>query len=434
MNKSESTKSVIKDARAVYSAVPKGYKQTEVGVIPEDWDIRTLGEIGESLIGLTYRPSDVHSNGILVLRSSNVQNGRICFDDNVFVMMDISPKLMVKNGDILICVRNGSRDLIGKCAQIDDRAKGMTFGAFMTVFRTELCQFTFHQFQSNIIKKQINEHLGATINQITNRNLNSFKIPIPPALAEQEAIAEALSDTDAYIESLEQLIQKKRLIKHGAMQELLTGKCRLPGFTEEWEVKRLGDNCDLITKGTTPTSLGCDFTQSGITFLKAESFGENGQVIPDKIAFIDIHTHKILNRSQLAENDLLISIAGVLGRVGIIDKNILPANINQALSLIRLSKDTDVDRYYLYWYLKSSLIQQQINDINVQAAQANISLQNVRDFTIHVPANLSEQSSIAYIISDMDDEISSLEEKLKKARLIKQGMMQELLTGRIRLV
>jgi type I restriction enzyme S subunit len=145
----------------------------------------------------------------------------------VFVDVDISEKLMVKHGDILICVRNGSRDLIGKCAYIDDRAKGMTFGAFMTVFRSPFHAFVFHQFQSNIIKRQIHEHLGATINQITNKSLNSFIVPLPPTEAEQTAIAEILSDMDAEITALEGKLVKARQVKAGMMSELLTGKIRL---------------------------------------------------------------------------------------------------------------------------------------------------------------------------------------------------------------
>jgi len=156
-----------------------GYKQSEVGVIPQDWEDRSLGEIGESLIGLTYKPTDVSSDGILVLRSSNVKESHLSFDDNVFVQMEVPERIMVRPGDILICVRNGSRDLIGKCAKIDERAVGMTFGAFMAVFRTPLHPFVYHQFQSGGIKRQIQEHLGATINQITNKSLNSFRIPLP---------------------------------------------------------------------------------------------------------------------------------------------------------------------------------------------------------------------------------------------------------------
>jgi len=192
-----------------------------------EWEVKRLGEIGESIIGLTYAPSDVRESGVLVLRSSNVSDGGLRFDDNVFVSKDINDRIMVRSGDILTCVRNGSRDLIGKCAKIDERCVGMTFGAFMAVFRTPFHNFVFHQFQSNILKRQIHEHLGATINQITNKSLNSFEVPLPQDRAEQTAIAAVLSDMDAEIAALDAKLAKARAVKQGMMHNLLTGRIRL---------------------------------------------------------------------------------------------------------------------------------------------------------------------------------------------------------------
>ncbi|MCG8353034.1 MAG: hypothetical protein MI924_35160, partial [Chloroflexales bacterium] len=127
--------------------VPPGYKRTEAGVIPEEWETRTLREIGHCLIGLTYDPSNVTSDGLLVLRSSNIGNGILEFQDNVFVNVKVPERIIVRDGDLLICVRNGSRQLIGKCALIDKRAEDMTFGAFMSVFRSPHNRFVFYCFQ-----------------------------------------------------------------------------------------------------------------------------------------------------------------------------------------------------------------------------------------------------------------------------------------------
>lgn len=104
--------------------IKKGYKQTELGLIPEDWDVKKLGDIGEPIIGLTYKPENVKSEGILVLRSSNIQENKLSFDDNVFVNVEVSDRIITRNGDILICVRNGSRELIGKSAVIKGKAVG----------------------------------------------------------------------------------------------------------------------------------------------------------------------------------------------------------------------------------------------------------------------------------------------------------------------
>jgi type I restriction enzyme S subunit len=269
--------------------------------------------------------------------------------------------------------------------------------------------------------------------KINRAEMADFIVALPP-LPEQRAIAAALSDVDALLNGLERLIAKKRDLKQAAMQQLLTGQTRLPGFHGEWEVKQLEESCELITKGTTPTSIGRGFTESGVNFLKAESISENGIPIPDKVAFIDTNTHKLLNRSQLKEGDLLISIAGVLGRVGRVSQDVLPANTNQALAIIRLGKSSELEQSFLFFYLRSPMTMKQIADVNVQAAQANISLQNVRELEIHVPPTLREQIAIADVLGEMEAELAVLAQRREKTRALKQAMMQELLTGKTRLV
>jgi type I restriction enzyme S subunit len=191
-----------------------------------EWKETTLGEIGECIIGLTYKPENVVDHGLLVLRASNIQNGQLTYDDNVYVNIEVSAPLITRPGDILICVRNGSRALIGKCAMIDEATSRLTFGAFMSVYRTNHSRFIFHAFQAQDIQRQIHENIGATINQITNKDLKSFRVKLPPE-AEQTAIAEVLSDMDAELAALEQRRDKTRALKQGMMQELLTGRIRL---------------------------------------------------------------------------------------------------------------------------------------------------------------------------------------------------------------
>ncbi|PMN51749.1 restriction endonuclease [Vibrio lentus] len=207
---------------------PKGTKASELGEVPEDWDVVSLGDIGSTVIGLTYSPNDVADYGTLVLRSSNIQKNTLAYENNVFVDMDLPGRVIVKEGDILVCVRNGSRNLIGKCALIDKNAEGSAFGAFMSIYRTKQSKFIFFQFQSNVIQNQINEIMGATINQITNKDMAGFKVPLPRDEEEQTAIATILSDMDSEIQTLEQRLAKTRQIKQGMMQELLTGRTRLP--------------------------------------------------------------------------------------------------------------------------------------------------------------------------------------------------------------
>jgi type I restriction enzyme, S subunit len=190
------------------------------------WKETTLGEIGECIIGLTYKPENVTEYGLLVLRSSNVQDGRLAYHDNVYVNLSVPDHLYTQSGDILVCVRNGSRALIGKCAPIGESAVGLTFGAFMSIYRTKYWRFIIHAFQADGIQRQIRDNIGATINQITNKDMKAFRVQLPPE-DEQLAISTILNDMDAEITALEHRLSKTRDLKQAMMQELLTGKTRL---------------------------------------------------------------------------------------------------------------------------------------------------------------------------------------------------------------
>ena len=385
--------------------VKEGYIQTEIGVIPTEWNIVKLGDIGEPIIGLTYKPENVRSNGLLVLRSSNIDEGKLSFSDNVFVDVDIPVKLFVKENDVLICVRNGSRNLIGKCAIIDSTAEGMTFGAFMSIFRSEFGKFVFYQFQSDIIKKQINENIGATINQITNKNLDAFSIPLPP-LPEQHAIAEALSDADALIDSLERLIAKKRAIRQGTMQQLLTGQRRLPGFSGEWVYTKLGDVV-IINKGQLITEI--DAVPGSVPVIA-------GGKAP-------AYFHNTANHWQKT-----ITISGSGANAGYVSFHTIPIFASDC-STIDEGEAYSIE--FIFYLL--ILIQSKIYNAQTGGAQPHIHPNDLNPLLIFIPIDKAEQTAIAEVLSDMDAEIDALTAKLSKARSLKQGMMQQLLTGRIRL-
>jgi type I restriction enzyme S subunit len=200
--------------------------QTRLPGFHGEWEDTTLGAIGECIIGLTYKPENVVEHGLLVLRSSNIQNGRLAFDDNVHVNLNVPDRLMTRTGDLLVCVRNGSRALIGKSAVINESSAGLTFGAFMSVYRTKHWRFIAHAFQSHGIQRQIRDNIGATINQITNKDMRALRVKLPRE-AEQTAIAEVRTEMDAELAALEQRREKTRALKQAMMQELLTGKTRL---------------------------------------------------------------------------------------------------------------------------------------------------------------------------------------------------------------
>ncbi|WP_183159828.1 restriction endonuclease subunit S [Burkholderia pseudomallei] len=399
-----------------------------MGVIPEDWDDKTLGEIGESLIGLTYDPSEVREFGILVLRSSNIQGDALAFDDNVYVDTDIPERIMVRHGDVLICVRNGSRDLIGKSAFLDARTAGMTFGAFMAVHRGPHGRLVSFLFQSDILKRQISEHLGATINQITNKSLNSFHVPFPRDDREQFAIASALSDVDALLSSLDALIAKKRDIKQAAMQQLLTGKTRLPGFEGEWTVKRL-DQLANIRSGGTPSTTVSRFWDGGIPWCTPTDITRlgGGKYLLDTSRQITSEGLSNSSAELIPANSVVMTSRATIGECAI---NLKPVTTNQGFKNFVPFEDTDVNfLYYLLQTQKQGFIQLCAGSTFLEIGKTQLAA-----YKVHLPSTKAEQTAIAEVLSDMDAELAALEARRDKTRLLKQGMMQELLTGKTRLV
>lgn len=200
-----------------------------LGDIPKDWKLTKLKYLGDAIIGLTYSPTDVvdKNEGILVLRSSNVQNKRITFEDNVYVKSVIPKKLLTKIDDILICSRNGSRNLIGKNALITEKSQDLTFGAFMTIFRSKYNKYLFYIFNSDIFEAQSASFLSSTINQLTTGNLNNFKIVLP-SLEEQQKISKYLDEKlihfDNTIEKTKQSITKLKEAKEALISQTVTGK------------------------------------------------------------------------------------------------------------------------------------------------------------------------------------------------------------------
>ena len=423
--------------------VKASYKQTEIGLIPEDWEVSNLNELLKLL-------TDFEANGSF---ENVAQNVRIYDSENYAWYVratDLEKKssmnevkfvdkssydFLIKTklfGDELLITKRGE---IGKLYYFFNKFPFATLAPNMYLLQLNnkvIGKYLFYHFKSEIGNKKLTGiNASSTLGAIYKDDVKKIKIPLPP-LPEQTAIAEALSDADAWIESLEQLIAKKRLIKQGAMQTLLTPPSHAEP-DEAWEVRKLGEMVNLITKGTTPTSVGKDFVDSGINFIKIESITKNGRIDLTKVAFIDESTNEILSRSKIQENDILFSIAGALGRTAIVKKEILPANTNQALGIIRLKENT-LDRVFLYYFFNTSEFQQMLNTISVTGAQPNLSLFNLNEFEILFPKSKEEQTRIATILSDMDAELEALEAQLEKAKQLKQGMMQELLTGRVRLV
>ena len=401
--------------------VRSGYKRTKVGVIPMEWAVKKLGEIGDSKIGLTYSPDDVvDSKGLLVLRSSNIRNGSLVYEDNVFVNKEVKEELLTKENDILICARNGSKSLIGKNALITSKAINLTFGAFMSIYRSEYNKFLFQMFQTELYKKQISINLGATINQITTKNLNDFIFPIPP-IHEQEKIAEILSTWDSAIEKQEQLIEKKKEFKKGLMQKLLSGEVRFKEFDDKWKKAKLDNYIE-------PISRECGKPSEGYWRLGLRSHGKG-----TFHQFVDDPTKVSMDKLyKVKANDLIVNITFAW------EHAIAVANSEDEDKLVSHRfptyefKENAYSEYFKYYILQSRFREMLVN-ISPGGAGRN-RVMNKKDFLkleVLIPS-YDEQKRIAEVLISSEKEIELLEKELEALKLQKKGLMQRLLTGEVR--
>ncbi len=233
--------------------------------------------------------------------------------------------------------------------------------------------YLYEILSNNLVQHQFKQlATGTTVDNLNIQKVSAVKIPLPPLPIQQQIIDECQA-VDDEVDTAKSTISQVKADIEQIMVNVQGDKVKL------------GDVCDLITKGTTPTSIGFHFVESGINFIKIESIDNEGMFNKSKFAFIDNVCNEKMTRSQLKENDVLFSIAGALGRVAIVNSDILPANTNQALAIIRLKKDISFELKYLYLILKSETIQSKIDELKVGIAQQNLSLAQIANFEIPLP-------------------------------------------------
>ncbi len=280
-----------------------------------------------------------------------------------------------------------------------------------------------------------------------NRNdIHALLISAPTEVPEQQAIAKALGDVDGLIASLEALIAKKRDIKLGAMQELLSGHCRLPGFARsqklaatelgklpsDWSVADLREINEKVGSGITPTGGSKVYTLSGRPFVRSQNVGW-GVLLLDDMSFISDDIHATFDGTEIHYGDVLLNITGAsIGRCTIADARVAGGNVNQHVCIIR-PKSASISSEFLAHFLLSRSGQRQIESFQAGGNRQGLNFEQVRSVKLPLPS-FHEQQAIAQLISDMDAEIATLEAKLAKTRDVKQGMMQVLLTGEVRLI
>lgn len=395
-------------------------KKTEIGLIPEDWEVVKLGEIANIVSGgtpSTFNPSYWNGN-IDWFTPTEVGYSKYLYASRRKIsslgFKNASANLLPKNS-ILLTTRAGIGDL-GIL-----KIEACTNQGFQSIVVKENIPFEFIYYLMSTQKEQLLKNAsGSTFLEISPNKIKNLQIPLPP-LAEQEAIAAALSDCDAWIENLESVITKKRLIKQGAMQELLTPKVN-------WEVKKLGEVAHF-RRGSFPQPYGLDKWYddiNGMPFIQVFDVAKNRRLKLDT-------KRKISEAAQfmsvfVPKNTIVLTIQGSIGRIALTQYD---AYCDRTL-LIFERINSDIDQFFFL------LSVEQIFEIEKEKAPGGtiktITKEALSDFKFVYPKSLSEQTRIATVLSDMDAELEALGQKLNKARQIKQGMMQELLTGRVRLV
>jgi type I restriction enzyme S subunit len=412
--------------------VRKGYKQTEIGVIPKDWDVKKLGELASlrtGPFGSSLHKSDYVRDGIPFINPTHIFGGELFPDRDVTVSVVSAKRLsefQLKTNDIIM----GRRGEMGRCAVIKEAQQGWLCGSGSLIIQPNsniVSEFLQRIISSAYVIGKIEEaSVGSTMINLNQAVLFGLRIPCP-SLPEQRAIAAALSDVDSLLTALDSLIAKKRLIKQGAMQELLTGKRRLSGFSGKWVVKKIGE-ITRTTAGGTPSTLVDSYWGGEIKWM---SSGElHLKHVYDVEGRITDEGLKNSSTSVIPPKCILIGLAGQGKTRGTVAMNMVELCTNQSIAAIFPSSVFVPE--YLYFNFDSRY--DELRTISTgDGGRGGLNLTLINKMEVPLPS-LAEQTAIAEILSDMDAEITALESRREKTRLLKQGMMQELLTGRIRLV
>ena len=415
--------------------IPQGYKQTELGIIPEDWEVKSFSQIFDMYPNNTF-PRDCMNNshgevhnihyGDVLIKYPTIIDATKCQMPYLNEDVKIKSHKVVQSGDVIIA-DTAEDDAVGKCVEVKNVSNEKIVAGLHTFFCHPVIPFAsgwlgYYINSSNYHNQLLPYITGIKVSSISRASIQETKLLVPP-VAEQRAIAEALSDVDGLIAALDKKIAKKRLIKQGAMQQLLTGKTRLPDFTDEWveiQVKELGK----WSKGQpfSKDKISTDGKNLCIHYGELFSYGE---VIENIKSNTDVKPSV-----KSSGKDVLFPASDVtpigLGRCSALNvKNVL---LGGDIIILEVSKDCPA---YISYVI--NLNKQQIIDRVTGTTVKHINSTLLGEIKISISTSIKEQQAIATILSNMDKEIAVLEAQRDKYRLLKSGMMQKLLTGQIRL-
>lgn len=383
-----------------------GYKQTDVGQIPDDWEIRPICEIAPLQRGIDLPTSQIRPGSVPVVYSNGVMSHH-----NVSLV----------NGPGVVTGRSGT---LGKIHYIESDYWPHNTSLWVTDFHENNPRFVYYLYQ-HIGFERFGS--GSGVPTLNRNDVHSFQVAIPSDKTEQGVIAAALSDVDELIESLEQLIAKKRLIKQGVLSCLFSGQFRLPGFTDKWDLMKIGEFTDCAAGGTPSTKIQ-EYWDGDIPWMSSGELNQkNVYEVEGRI------TESGLRNSSthlLPVGCILVGLAGQGRTRGTVAMNHIPLCTNQSIAAI--FPNSSFDPYFLFYNLE--LRYEELRELSAgDGGRGGLNLTIIRNIQIPFPS-IVEQKAIAAALFDMDREITEIRNNIDKARSMKLGMMQQLLTGKIRLV
>ncbi|MDH5938666.1 restriction endonuclease subunit S [Vibrio splendidus] len=432
-------------------SLSEGYKHTDVGLIPSDWDIHYLGNVCNLINGRGFKPYEWSREGLPIIRIQNL-NGS---DDFNYFDGDFNTKILINDGQLLFAWSGSRGTSFGPHIWYGDDAL-LNYHTWKMVIKEGIeSKYFFHALKALTKVIEDSAHGASALVHTQMGEMKKFLMPIPRSYEEQTIIANALSDVDALLSELEKLIAKKQEIKTATMQQLLTGKARLPQFStytggdkqgqikgtksselgeipEDWGVLSIGECSIKVGSGKTPKGGSSVYVDSGRPFVRSQNIGW-GQLRLSDLSYITEEIHQTFSGSEIKTDDVLLNITGAsIGRCALANQQIEKGNVNQHVCIIRLNSKK-VKPYILQALVNSELGQNQIDSYQAGGNREGLNFSQVKNLKFPFSSIPKEQIAIATILSDMDEEIQALKQRLSKTRQIKQGMMQELLTGRTRL-
>lgn len=404
-----------------------GYKQTEVGVVPEDWEVQSLQDLCKEEITYGIVQCGPHvPGGVPYIRVSDMDGPRLDRDKMLCTTPQIASRFRrseVRHGDIVYALRGRLGDV--RLVPLDLDGANLTQGTARISPGLRIHgQFLLWALRNpEVVLRACSESKGTTFMEITLSDLRQIKIAKPPE-TEQLRISSTLSDIEDLLMALRLKLAKKRNIKQATMQELLTGKRRLPGFEGEWVPVSLGSVAVMNSGGTPPTGRE-DFYGGGIPWVSISDMTSSGRFISE--------TERTLSDLGLANcaakrfpaGTILYAMYASLGECSIAAREV---TTSQAILGIR--PGPSVVGEYLYYWLES--IRSSVKLMGQQGTQSNLNKKIVQGFSLGLPSK-TEQIAITKVLGEIDQGIDALKIKAEKTRAMKTAMMQQLLTGKIRL-